>query len=101
MKRMWVWLMAGAAMAAEPLPLSLRRAVQIATAPEGSAKIQIAEEAVKVAEQRQSQARAALLPNVDGSITAQNLTRNLEAMGVRFQSPVPGFQFPTFVGPFT
>jgi len=90
-----------AARAADPLPLSLKRAVEIATSPEGSAKIQLAEEAVKVAESRKAQARAVLLPNLDGTFAVQNLTRNLEAMGVRFQSPIPGFQFPTFVGPFT
>src|ERR1044071_8446621 len=94
---LWV----AACWAADPLQLSLKRAVEIATSPEGSARIQLAGEAVKAAESRQSQARAALLPNLDGSFTAQNLTRNLEAMGVRFESPIPGFQFPTFVGPFT
>src|ERR1041384_1724531 len=102
MKRVWTLLFLAAAVhAADPLPLSLKRAVEIATSPEGSAKIQLADEAVKVAESRQAQARAGLLPNLDGTFTAQNLTRNLEAMGVRFESPIPGFQFPTFVGPFT
>ena len=101
MKRVWTLVLTTAAWAADPLQLSLKRAVEIATSPEGSAKIQLADEAVKVAGNRQAQARAALLPNVDGTFTAQNLTRNLEALGVSFQSPIPGFQFPTFVGPFT
>src|SRR5687767_5263201 len=103
MRRAW-WLFLGVAAiaaAADPLQLSLQRAVQIATAPEGSTQIQLAGEQVKIAEDREAQARAALLPNIDGTFTAQNLTRNLAAMGVRFQSPIPGFQFPTFVGPFT
>src|SRR5215470_4039136 len=102
MKRVGIlWLWVAAAWAADPLQLSLKRAVEIAASPEGNAKIQLAGEAVKLAESRQAQARAALLPNVDGTFTAQDLTRSLEAMGVRFQSPIPGFQFPTFVGPFS
>jgi outer membrane protein len=102
MKRLFtLFLWAAAAWAADPLQLSLKRAIEIATSPEGSARIQLAGEAVKVAESRQAQARAALLPNLDGSFTGQNLTRNLEALGVRFQSPIAGLQFPTFVGPFT
>ena len=28
------------------------------------------------------------------------MTRNLAALGVSFESPIPGFTFPTFVGPF-
>src|SRR5262245_12814069 len=89
------------ALAADPLPLSLQRAVQIAISSEGSAKIQLAGEQVKVAEERQAQARATLLPNIDGTFSAQNLTRNLQAMGLRLQSPFPGFSIPAFVGPFT
>ena len=103
MRRAW-WLFFGVAaiaVAADPLQLSLQRAVQIATAPEGSTQIQLAGEQVKIAEDREAQARAALLPNIDGTFTAQNMTRNLQAMGLRLQAPIPGFQFPTFVGPFT
>ena len=31
----------------------------------------------------------------------QNQTRNLAAVGLKFASPIPGFTFPTFVGPFS
>lgn len=45
-------------------------------------------------------ARSALLPNVSGYL-AENLEQvNLAAEGVRFHSPIPGFTFPTIVGPF-
>jgi outer membrane protein len=84
-----------------PLELSLKRAVEIATSTEGNANVQLADEAVKQAESRSAQARAALLPNVDSSVGVQNRTVNLAALGVRFTSPFPGFQIPTFVGPFT
>lgn len=83
-----------------PLPLSLKRAVAIALAPEGNAHLEIAGEGVRQAEARSRQARGALLPNVDASVNYQNLTRNLEAMGIRFNVPVAGFRFPTRVGPF-
>jgi len=83
-----------------PLPLSLRGAVQIALEPQGSVRVQMAEEMIRQAKARSGQARAALLPDVSTSISQQSQTRNLAAMGIRFQSPFPGFSFPTFVGPF-
>src|SRR5262245_636049 len=92
---------ASAALAADPLPLSLKRAVEIATAPEGSAQVQTAAEGVRIAKAREREVRADLLPNVDGSFTVQNETVNLQAIGIRFGSPIPGFQLPNFVGPFT
>ena len=44
------------------LQLSLRRAVEIATSPEGNARIQLAAESTEQAKARSTQARAALLP---------------------------------------
>ena len=83
-----------------PLRLSMKRAVELATSPEGNANIQIADEAVRQAQSREKQARSALLPSLDAAVSEQSLTRNLAAMGIRFTSPLPGFAFPTFVGPF-
>jgi outer membrane protein TolC len=91
---------AGLAFAQEPLRLSLKQAVEIATSPEGNARVEIAAEAVRQAEARALQARSVLLPNIDASIGQQNVTRNLEAFGIRIEAPVPGFRVPTFVGPF-
>jgi outer membrane protein len=91
--------------AAEPIKLSLKRAVEVATSHEGNARIQLADEALKQAQARSLESRAALLPNVDASFTDQNRTENLAGLGFNpsiFQSiPIPGFSFPTFVGPFT
>lgn len=82
------------------LRLTMKRAVEMAVSPEGSARIQLADESVKQAESRAQQARAALLPDLDATVGHQSQTRNLEAFGLRFASPIPGMQFPTFVGPF-
>jgi outer membrane protein TolC len=85
-----------------PLRLSLKQATQIALAPEGSTRVKLAEELVRQAQSQSSQARAALLPNLDAAVTQQNQTRNLEAYGIGLQFPsTPLFTFPKFVGPFS
>jgi outer membrane protein TolC len=84
-----------------PLQLSLKRAVEIAISPEGNTNIQLADEALKQARARSAQVRSALLPSVDSSISARNATTNLAAMGISVMVPIPGFTFPTFVGPYT
>jgi outer membrane protein len=84
------------------LSLSLKRAVEIATSAEGSTQVQLAAESRKQARARSGQARAALLPDLEASFGDQNQTRNLAALGITgVRVPIPGFQFPTFVGPFT
>jgi outer membrane protein len=85
------------------LALSLKKAVQLAISPGGSAKIQLSFEALKQADSRSAQARAALLPNVDSSFSYRNQTVNLNANGLRFGIPIaPGLSvlFPALVGPF-
>ncbi len=82
------------------MPLSLKQAVAIALGPDGNARARIAEEFIRQAESRAQQSRAALLPNVEGSVAEQSVTRNLAAFGLRLQLPIPGFSSPTFVGPF-
>lgn len=82
------------------LQLSLKQAVDIALGPEGNARIQIAEELIRQAQARSAQARATLLPNLDSSVSQQSQTRNLAAFGIRINLPIPGFVFPSFVGPF-
>lgn len=82
------------------LPLTLRKAVEIATAPEGNMRMEIAQEQIAQAEARKSQARSALLPNLDAQFSYQDVTRNLAAFGIRLPS-IPGFSFPTFAGPFS
>jgi outer membrane protein len=97
-----VWLLLFTTpLAAQPVPLSLKRAVQLAASPEGNTRVRLTEEALKQAESRTAQARAALLPDLSAAITEQNLTRNLAAQGIQVSVPIPGFHFPAFVGPFT
>lgn len=45
-------------------------------------------------------ARSTLLPNLTGNLAETVQQTNLKALGVRFNSPVPGFAVPTVVGPF-
>ena len=85
------------------LALSLKEAVQLAISPEGNAQIQLAGEALRQANSRSNQARAALLPNIDSSLSYRNQTLNLRANGLRFDIPVVqgfSFAFPALVGPF-
>jgi outer membrane protein TolC len=85
-----------------PLELSLKRAVAIALTQEGNANVRLADESLKQAQDRSREARAALLPNVDGAVSYSSHTVNLAAEGLdKISLPVPGFQFPTFVGPFS
>jgi outer membrane protein TolC len=75
--------------------------VEIATSPEGNTNIQLSAEALKQAKERSAESRAALLPDVESSIAYQSRTENLAAMGLRIVVPIPGFQIPNFVGPFS
>jgi outer membrane protein TolC len=84
-----------------PISLSLKRAVEIATSPEGSAKVQLAAEALKQARARSAEARAAFLPDLESSFSDESRTVNLAAQGLTsIHVPIPGFEFPTLVGPF-
>ncbi|MGA3096876.1 MAG: TolC family protein [Bryobacteraceae bacterium] len=85
-----------------PLELSMKRAVELAISPEGSAQVQLSGEAFKQAQSRSAEARAALLPDVSAALSDQSRTSNLAAMGLTSLAiPIPGFEFPHFVGPFT
>jgi outer membrane protein len=93
-------LAAQAANGAGPvLQLSFKQAVEMALSQAGNAQIPLAMEAQRIAEARYYGARAALLPSFEGSITGQNQTRNLAAMGLQISVPLP-YTFPTVVGPF-
>lgn len=83
------------------LQLSLKQAVELALAPEGSTRVKLAEEAMKQAESEANQSRAALLPDFESYFQEENETNNLKAYGFQFPNiPIPGFTIPTFVGPF-
>ncbi|HJP92138.1 MAG TPA: TolC family protein [Pyrinomonadaceae bacterium] len=57
-------------------------------------------EAVRQARGQTKVARSALLPNINASLSETVQQTNLQALGVRFNIPVPGFSPPTIVGPF-
>jgi len=101
MRLVWILCAVQVASAAGPIELSLKRAVEVAVSPEGNTKIQLSGEALKQAQSRSAEARAALLPDLEASLTDRDQTANLAAMGIHISVPIPGFQFPTFVGPFT
>ncbi len=44
--------------------------------------------------------RSVLLPNVSSSLSETVQQNNLQALGLRFSSPIPGFSIPSIVGPF-
>jgi outer membrane protein len=83
------------------LSLSLKRAVQIAIAPDGNAQIRLSAEALKQANARSGQALAPLLPDISSSLSYRNQTLNLNASGLRLGIPAfPGYEIPSLVGPF-
>lgn len=81
------------------LPLTLQRAIEIALAPEGNTRIALAGDSVRIAQARSKLARSALLPDLGTTVSYDNLTRNLQAFGIRFPENA-GFQVPDKVGPF-
>ncbi len=84
------------------LQLSLKRAVEIALAPDGNNRVQLAVEAIRFAEGQSAEARSVFLPNVDGAASYRNFTQNLAAFGISSQSfGLPGviLPIPTIVGP--
>src|SRR5262252_6748481 len=101
MRLVWLFLCGVPLAAALPVELSLKRAVQLAVSPEGNTRMRLSGEALKQAEAKSAQAYSALLPDISGAISEQNMTRNLAAVGIQINSPIPGFQIPTFVGPFS
>ena len=64
-----------------PLKLTLRRAVQIATSPEGSARMQIQTEEVRQAKDRSREVLASLLPDIESDVRVGSSIYNLSATG--------------------
>jgi outer membrane protein len=104
MRRLIIVLAASRVLTAQPqgtVELSLKRAVDIALTPEGSAKVALAQQSIRQAETKVAQARGAFLPNVDGSVQDRDQTTNLKAFGFSFALPFPGFAIPSIVGPYS
>ncbi len=83
------------------LRLSLKEALDLALGAEGNPRVRIAAEGVRQATSRSAQARAALLPNIEASLSDSDRTQNLRAYGLQFDLPIPGFVSPKLVGPYT
>lgn len=101
--RRFVFLLASSAVLAQERPvaeLSLKQAVDIALAEDGATRMKLAREAITLSQTRKNQALAALLPNVEGSTTYLDQTRNLQSFGVSFSIPGLG-STPALVGPFS
>src|SRR5580658_449202 len=63
------------------LSLSLKRAVELATSPEGNTNIQLEQQELRIAKARSQEARAPLLPNVESYAQQSSLIRSLAALG--------------------
>jgi outer membrane protein TolC len=92
----------GSANSAEKAPLSgklsLRDAIQRGMAYNlGAVGLS---QAVRESHGQSRVARSALLPNLNSDLSEVVEQVNLKALGVRFQSPVPGLTIPSVVGPF-
>ena len=99
MKSILCLVMTANAYAQQPMSLSLKQAVDLAVSPDGNARMKLADEYIHQAQSRSLQAKAAFLPNVDGAVSEQNFTRNLQAFGI--SSPSPLLKFPDLVGPLS
>ncbi|HXM42293.1 MAG TPA: TolC family protein [Bryobacteraceae bacterium] len=75
-----IW--AGDAAPREPLRLSLKRAVEIATSPEGNTYIQLSGENLKQAKSRSAEARSALLPDIEAQAEETTAMKSIAALGL-------------------
>ena len=66
----------------EPMRLSLKRAIEIATSPEGNTYIQLSDENLKQAKSRSQEARSALLPDIEAQAEELTVMKSLAALGL-------------------
>ena len=57
-------------------------------------------QALREAQGQARVARSSLLPNLSASLSETEQQTNLAVIGIKFQSPIPGFSLPSVVGPF-
>ena len=84
----------------QTLSLSLKRAVELATSPEGNTNIQLEREAVRQAKAQSAEVRAALLPNVGGYVSETSQIRSLAALGSNTVKLPFNFKLPNEAGPY-
>lgn len=88
------------AFAQPALPLTLKRAVDIALAPDGNTRAQLANELIRQARARSAEARSAFLPTLDGQFGKETDVRALGSQGLdQIQLPF-NIKLPRLVGPF-
>jgi outer membrane protein len=83
-----------------PMRLTLKRCVELALSPEGSAKIQLASEAIRQAQARSAEARSALLPNLQASVGQEETMRSLSELGLQALHLPFNLKIPSTVGPY-
>lgn len=83
-----------------PMPISLKRAVELAISPEGNYNIQEQQEAVRQAKAQSAEVRAALLPNVGGYLAETSQIRSLAALGSNSVKLPFNFKLPDIAGPY-
>jgi len=84
----------------QPLSLSLKRAVELATSPEGNTNIQLEQEEVRVARARAAESRASLLPNVESYAQQSSLIRSLASLGAEAVKLPFNIHLPSAAGPY-
>jgi len=83
---------------AQRLPLTLDQAVKKGI--QYNLGVITAGDQGRLARAQKLAAVAQLLPDINGSVQESVQQINLAAQGLRFNIPIPGFHFPTVVGPF-
>ena len=71
-----------AAAGREPLRLTLKRAVEIATSPEGNTYVQLSNENLRQAKSRTAEARSAFLPDIEAQASETTAMKSLSALGL-------------------
>jgi len=71
-----------AATGREPLRLTLKRAVEIATSPEGNTYVQLSNENLRQAKSRTAEARSAFLPDIEAQASQTKVMKSLSALGL-------------------
>ena len=95
-----------------PLQLTLKRAVQIATSPEGSTRMQLQIEELKLAKDRSREVLASLFPDIEADVRAGSSIYNLSTTGFADLKQlntidsllktfgIPAINIPNRLGPF-
>jgi outer membrane protein len=82
------------------LSLSLKRAVELATSPEGNTNIQLEQEELRIARARSAESRASLLPNVESYAQQSDLIRSLASLGSEAVKLPFNIHLPSAAGPY-